>query len=158
MKTLLLILLVTVHCYPQQQPTIPAYRPRTINQKNIAKININTEGLESYTYLSKEKDFIKELNNYLKSILPNLQAIQKTNIIQANNNYYLTTTTANQTINTLLHKVMVRDLPNPYLIMGTNHCIVFNNTKLCYPSEDGMNCIDQQENCQKLITKNRELD
>lgn len=155
MKTLLIYLLLSTYCFAQQQPTPPVYRIKTLDQKNIAKIHQDDFGQQTYTYLTENKAFIKELTQYYQAIAPYTIQIQAIAINHIKDNHYLQTSTATHTITTLLHKVTVQDLPTPYLIIGTNHCIVANNTNLCYPHQDGLNCIDQQAHCQKLNTKNK---
>ncbi|WP_158210744.1 hypothetical protein [Myroides phaeus] len=153
MKTLLISLLFSTFCFAQQEANPPTYRTRTLDQKNIAKIHFDKEGSQTYTYLLDEKDFLKELTQYYQAIVPYTIQVQSTAINYIKDNYYLQTNTDTHSITTLLHKVMVRDITTPYLIIGTNHCIVANNSKLCYPHQDGINCIDQQSHCQKINSK-----
>ncbi|MDR2221919.1 MAG: hypothetical protein LBE34_04170 [Flavobacteriaceae bacterium] len=129
-----------------------AYRPYSLNEKNL--IRINTQEQDSIQYLIPYKDLLKETTTYFKAYIPSLLPFKEIEIIENQNHYYLVQHNKTHTVISYLHPTIRPDITDAiFLILGSNHCIVPINHPLCYPGLQPHTCIMKQPYCEKLDTK-----
>jgi hypothetical protein len=129
-----------------------AYRPYTLNEKNL--IRLNTETHDSIQYLIPYKDFLKETTSYFNKHISQLSPITKIEVINKQDHYYLVQYSNTQTIISYLHATIRPTIQQAFfLVLGSNHCIIPSQQPLCYPNLQPLSCLHKQLYCEKLDTK-----
>lgn len=156
MRAFIFLLLLTSLTLSAQNvvDTNLAYKKRTLNERNIIRINYDTSNNKSYQLLIKEKELKQDI---LKFFAPHLtiSSLSKDiiEITEYNHEYYFLFKTPSYNIVSLAHLVYIPRINVEFLIISNNHCMTPSNSTLCYPKNDGVNCIDRQLNCAKINTK-----
>jgi hypothetical protein len=131
-----------------------AYKKRTLNERNIVRINYDTSNNKSYQLLIKEKELKQDI---IKFFAPHLiiSSLSKDiiEITEYNHEYYFLFKTPSYNIVSLAHLVYIPRINVEFLIISNNHCVTPSNSTVCYPKSDGVNCTDRQLNCVKINTK-----
>lgn len=132
---ILFFLWISAVCFAQKNSST-AYRPYTINEKNLAKIpKITTDSLFQYSLLIKEQDLKNELTDYFKTVTDLSETIKKVEIIIQNNRYFLKSIYDNQSVLlTLLHLTEIPGIDAYFLILGSSNCLTPASYGLCFPS------------------------
>ncbi|MFD0701179.1 hypothetical protein [Myroides pelagicus] len=153
MKTLFTFLLLLQSISSLGQVTIDLskpYRDIPIYEKSL--IRIDTMANPPYVWLLKDKLVKELLTNYYAYYAPNIGTVEATDIITKDKDYYLKSKTKNHTIISILHPVWLLRSEATFLMLGNNNCILaIYTTMLCYPANDGLNCIDKQSKYVKLV-------
>lgn len=156
MRAFLFLLLLTSLTLSAQNvvDTNLAYKKRTLNERNIIRINYDTSNNKSYQLLIKEKELKQDIIKFFAPYL--LISSFSKNIIEVtkyNNEYYFLFKTPSLTIVSLAHLVYIPRINVEFLMISNNHCVTPSNSTLCYPNNDGVSCIEQQLSCFKINTK-----
>lgn len=149
------ILLFCTHSFAQEIADINlAYKKRTLEEKNIVRINYDSNNQESYQFLLDDKYLKKDILIFYAPILDaSLIAKPYLNVVKYKGNYYFLTKDKESTVVSLAHIITTPRVDAQFLILGSNHCLIPNSSNLCYPSYDGLSCLDKQPQCTKINTK-----
>lgn len=158
MKLFILILALTnLHFFAQiPTDTLSAYKEKTLDEKNIIRVNYDKQDREDYQLLLNEKELKKDIISFFTPYI-HLTPLFKSplEVIKLNGEYYFLFRTTTQTIVSKAHLVYIPRVDAKFLILGNNHCVIPHNMPLCYPNSDGLTCVNKQAHCVKINSKKK---
>lgn len=152
---IILFLLTNLQTFAQtKNDTLLAYKKKSLNEKNIIRINYDEQYREDYQFLINEKELKRDIITFFTPYLP-LTSLSKLplEVVKHSGEYYFLFKTEVQTIISKAHLVYIPRVNIKFLILGNNHCIIPVDTPLCYPNSDGLTCVNKQKHCSKINSK-----
>lgn len=145
--------LISSCCFGQTNSS-SAYRPLTLNEKNIAKSTSITDSFNfQYSFLIKEKDLKNELTDYFKEFMTTSDKITSFEIVKHNNLFYLKISYNQSELISLLHVVEIPGIDAYFFVLGSHSCFVSKNEELCFPLINDFAGISANANCHCFSTK-----